>query len=145
MYKTNNMINVVGGVLINYNKIILAKRAYSLKNFPGLFEFPGGKLEIGESNKDALIRELNEELDINVNDSDIYEFRGNQSTHTIEENGKIINLTLLLVKKWNGCIKIKPGIHDKLDYVNIKDLDKFNGLIPGDETFVKAIQHYFKN
>jgi|TARA_B110000008_G_C16654573_1_gene438142 8-oxo-dGTP pyrophosphatase MutT (NUDIX family) len=39
------MINVVGAILFKDNKIILARRAKTLKNFPDLFEFPGGKVE----------------------------------------------------------------------------------------------------
>ena len=61
------MINVVGAVLFEKNNIILAKRSNNLKNFPNLFEFPGGKIEEGETQKEALKRELFEELEINVN------------------------------------------------------------------------------
>lgn len=137
------MIRVVGAVLNDKNYIILAKRAYNSRNFPNLFEFPGGKIEHNETPQEALIRELNEELNIIVNKKDIYAFEGNQHSHTIEKSGKVIHLTLFIVKKWQGNIQIKENIHDEIAYIDIKKLHTFKGLIPGDETCISAIQNYF--
>tara|TARA_B100001059_G_scaffold232010_1_gene269029 strand:- start:10835 stop:11248 length:414 start_codon:yes stop_codon:yes gene_type:complete len=134
------MINVVGAVLLKKNSIILAKRSNNLKNFPNLFEFPGGKIEEGETPKEALKRELFEELEINVNIVDIHEFLGNQHSHTIEKSGKVIHLTLFIVKKWQGNIKIQKHIHSNLAYVDIKNLHTFTGFIPGDAEFIPAIK-----
>ena len=52
----NNTIKVVGAILYKDNGIIFGRRAYSSKNYPGLLEFPGGKIENDESSKEALIR-----------------------------------------------------------------------------------------
>ena len=137
------MIRVVGAVLNDKHYVILAKRAHNSKNFPNLFEFPGGKIEHNETPQKALIRELNEELGIIVNKKDIYAFEGNQHSHTIEKSGKIIHLTLFIVKKWQGSIQIKENIHDEVAYVEIAHLYTFKGLIPGDETCIPTIQNYF--
>ncbi len=58
-------IHVAVGVIVQQGKILLAKRA-SHQHQGGLWEFPGGKVENGESAQNALSRELNEELAITV-------------------------------------------------------------------------------
>ncbi|MEP1441677.1 MAG: 8-oxo-dGTP diphosphatase MutT [Hyphomicrobiales bacterium] len=45
------------------NRVLIAKRPEG-KAMAGLWEFPGGKLEVGERPEEALVRELKEELDI---------------------------------------------------------------------------------
>ena len=66
-------IEVVAAILINENKILCVQRAESkLPYISKKFEFPGGKIEAGESQKEALQRELVEELDINVKVGDLY-------------------------------------------------------------------------
>ena len=134
------MINVVGAVLIKDNNIILARRSNNLKNFPNLFEFPGGKVEKGETFKEALKRELHEELNINVKINDIHEFYGNNSKHTIEKSGKIINLTLFIIKIWDGIIHPKEHIHSEIAHVDIKKMDEFPEMIPGDSEFIPNIK-----
>ena len=134
------MINVVGAVLIKGNNIILARRSNNLKNFPNLFEFPGGKVEKGETFKQALKRELHEELNINVKINDIHEFYGNNSKHTIEKSGKIINLTLFIIKIWDGIIQPKENIHSEIVHVDLKKINTFPEMIPGDSEFIPNIK-----
>lgn len=54
-------IAVVGAVLTRGNKILAAKRGPGM-SLPGLWEFPGGKIESGETPHEALAREIAEEL-----------------------------------------------------------------------------------
>jgi 8-oxo-dGTP diphosphatase len=61
-------IHVVAAVIYaspSMNQILIAKRPDHLHQ-GGLWEFPGGKVDQGESPRQALLRELQEELDINV-------------------------------------------------------------------------------
>ncbi len=63
---SNAPINVaVGVVRDSCGKILIAKRPLDT-HLGGLWEFPGGKVEQGESNSDALARELDEELGIRI-------------------------------------------------------------------------------
>lgn len=54
-------INVVGAVILKDGKVLCAQRGPG-GSLAGLWEFPGGKIEPGESARDALIREIDEEL-----------------------------------------------------------------------------------
>ena len=59
------VIDVVGALLVNEDKIMLAKRN-TTSEMPGVWEFPGGKIEPGESEYEAIAREIEEEFDWNV-------------------------------------------------------------------------------
>lgn len=54
-------VHVVGAIILRDDLVLCAQRGERMK-LPGLWEFPGGKVEAGESEQDALIREIDEEL-----------------------------------------------------------------------------------
>jgi (d)CTP diphosphatase len=56
--------DVVGALILQDGKILLAQRSCS--DLDGKWEFPGGKVETGESNEEALVREILEELGVDV-------------------------------------------------------------------------------
>lgn len=57
-------LNVVAAIIKKDNMILATKRGYG--EFIDMWEFPGGKIEQGESKKDALVREIREELDCTI-------------------------------------------------------------------------------
>ena len=58
-------IRVVAGAIIRNQTVLVAQRARSA-NQAGLWELPGGKVQANESDSDALVRELQEELGVQV-------------------------------------------------------------------------------
>lgn len=54
-------LNVVAAIIKKDNQILATKRGYG--EFINMWEFPGGKIEDGETKEDALVREIKEELD----------------------------------------------------------------------------------
>ena len=58
-------IKVVAAIIQNENKILATKRGYG--EFINMWEFPGGKIESGETKEQALVREIKEELNIEIN------------------------------------------------------------------------------
>lgn len=70
-------IHVVGAVIIEGEKILCAQRG-STKSLPYRWEFPGGKIEKGESPQEALKREINEEMHCQIK-------IGKQVEHTVYE------------------------------------------------------------
>ena len=58
------MMRVVGGALFKGNKILLVKRTKERIFWPGLWEIPGGRVEEGETDEEAILREFLEETKI---------------------------------------------------------------------------------
>lgn len=72
------MIKVVAGILKENDKIIIARKREG-KPLAGIWEFPEGKIEQGESPEQSLVRELKEEMKIKVKvldyvDESIYDY-----------------------------------------------------------------------
>lgn len=67
MGRLKNMkeIKVVAAIIQKENKILATKRGYG--EFINMWEFPGGKIESGETKEQALVREIKEELNIEIN------------------------------------------------------------------------------
>ena len=57
-------VKVVAAIIKKDNKILATQRGYG--EFEGLWEFPGGKVEQGETKEEALIREIKEELNADI-------------------------------------------------------------------------------
>jgi 8-oxo-dGTP diphosphatase len=59
-------VDVVGAVILNGNNEILCALRSQAMSLPGLWEFPGGKIEPGETPQESLIREIKEELNCTI-------------------------------------------------------------------------------
>lgn len=64
MSEDRKVINVVAAIIVDGDKIFATQRGYG--EFQGGWEFPGGKIEAGETPEAALIREIKEELDTEI-------------------------------------------------------------------------------
>lgn len=64
-------INVVAALILHEDKILATQRGYG--EFQGGWEFPGGKVEAGETPETALIREIKEELDTEIEVGELFD------------------------------------------------------------------------
>ncbi len=64
MDTSRKTINVVAALIRDGKRVFATERGYG--NYKGWWEFPGGKVEPGESPEDALVREIREELDSEI-------------------------------------------------------------------------------
>ncbi len=87
-------LNVVAGILRDMaGRVLIAERVGDTP-LAGLWEFPGGKIDPGETAGAALCRELREEIDIEVLDFDYY-FRGSH-----EYPDRYVVIDFYLVRRW---------------------------------------------
>lgn len=71
-------IEVVAAIIIKNGKVFATQRGYG--EFKDWWEFPGGKIEKRESPKDALVREIREELDAEIEVGELLETIERDST-----------------------------------------------------------------
>ena len=100
------------------SRILIAKRP-SGKSMAGLWEFPGGKVEFGETPEQALVRELSEELDIKTWNSCLAPLTF--ASHSYEEFHLL--MPLFICRKREGIIK--PKEKQELKWVYSKDLKNY--------------------
>lgn len=85
-------------------RVLLAERPPG-KSMEGLWEFPGGKLEPGETPEAALIRELKEELDIDVKASCLAPM--SFASHAYETFHLL--MPLYVCRRWQGVVRAREG------------------------------------
>ena len=126
------IINVVCAIIIDNNKVFAAQRASSGE--VGLYwEFPGGKIEAGEDAKEALIREIEEELAWDITAGDLF------TTIHHEYETFIINLSAYICSVKNHDFKLKE--HLAFKWLRIKDLNKVK-FAAADKKIVSKLEKF---
>ena len=62
--KELKQVQVVAAIICKDDKIFVTQQGYG--DYQGMWEFPGGKVELGESSEAALVREIKEELNVSI-------------------------------------------------------------------------------
>lgn len=113
---SNPILLITAAALISENEQVLVQLRPDGKPLAGLWEFPGGKVEVGETPQAALVRELREELLIETTEKDLVPF-----TFASEELGDRDLLLLLFVcRRWSG--EPRPVVASALRWCDLKQL-----------------------
>lgn len=106
------------GILLQGDRICALRRKFG--EFAGYYEFPGGKVEIGETAEDAVIRECKEELDVDV--------RIMSLVHVIYHKypGFYLKMPLYLCEIVNGEMKL--SVHDDLIWLDESNVEQLNWI-----------------
>ena len=131
-----NIKIVVSLALINDNEEILLSKRPKNKHLSGFWEFPGGKVEPGEVPEIALIREIKEEIDININNKCIAPLSFSEFDY------KKFQLLLLLYicRRWEGVPKSMEN--NEIMWVKPNMLRKFK-MPPADDALIYCIEDLF--
>ena len=97
------MRDIALAVWERHGRFFLQRRALDAAILPGLWEFPGGKVEPGEAPKIALMRELARELAIQVAPEDLVPATFSSADSQLPATGRQPLLLLYLCRRWNGA------------------------------------------
>ena len=117
------MIEVAIGIVLSEKSVVLIAKRPKDKSYGGLWEFPGGKLEAGESPSDAATRELREELGIHIDVVGELE----PFDHTID-SGKVLRFYPLICRHLNQEVTLTE--HTEFLWAKPADLSNFNFAAP---------------
>ncbi|MGV2985122.1 (deoxy)nucleoside triphosphate pyrophosphohydrolase [Microbacterium sp. AGC85] len=113
----SKQINVVGAVVIRAGAVLAAQRSQTM-SLPGLWEFPGGKIESRESPQEALAREIQEELLCRVSVGERVE------ATTYEYEFGVVALTTFYATILDGEPQVTE--HADLRWIPMEDLHNLN-------------------
>lgn len=124
-------VRAVAAVIVKDGKYFAAKRGYGF--LKGYFEFPGGKIEKGETPEQALVREIQEELssDITVLEKLL--------TVNYEYPDFILNMEVFFASLKEGRLLLHEGIHLEERFFALSELDE-SLFCPADQLIVKALK-----
>lgn len=132
---SNAIVEVAAAVMLRADgrEFLLAQRPEG-KVYAGYWEFPGGKVEPGESVRDALIRELQEELGITVTACSPWLTRQFTYPHAT------VRLNFWRVTAWDGEIGITaPLEHSAVDWMACGAAAHVAPILPANDPILKAL------
>jgi 8-oxo-dGTP diphosphatase len=124
-------IEVVGAVIRNERGDVLCALRSSRMSMPGLWEFPGGKLEPGEEPEAALIREIREELGVELETGALV------ADHTHAYPSVVVRLRTYDARIVNGRPIAKE--HERLEWRSVSDLSELTWA-PADVPTIEALR-----
>ena len=124
------MKRVVAGLIVKDGKLLVCQRTRH-QTMPLKWEFPGGKIEEGEQPRDALRRELEEELGILATIGD--EVKRIQHEYP---NGGMVELRFFIVRAFER--EIENRIFRDIRWAEPKDLPEYD-FLEADETLVRDL------
>ncbi|MDG1825470.1 MAG: (deoxy)nucleoside triphosphate pyrophosphohydrolase [Henriciella sp.] len=130
------IVYVVAAALINKDGLIMLAQRPEGKSMAGLWEFPGGKIEENETPEQALARELEEELRIQVDPTALEPITF--ASHSYEDFHLLMPLYAL--KTWQGSPE--PAEGQTLDWVAPQDLRRYPAPAADVPLFDFLVQYY---
>src|SRR5215510_7633547 len=129
------ILTVVAVALVDADgRVLLAQRPEG-KAMAGLWEFPGGKIHSGESPEAALIRELKEEIDIDVTEACLAPFTF--ASHRYESFHLL--MPLYVCRRWDGTVMPQEG--QAVKWVRPQQLGDYP-MPPADEPLVAMLRDF---
>ncbi|MEQ1817594.1 MAG: (deoxy)nucleoside triphosphate pyrophosphohydrolase [Terricaulis sp.] len=131
---SRRLLLVAAAALIDSSGRVLITQRPAHKQLGGLWEFPGGKVELGEAPEQALVRELKEELDLTVEPDALDPFAF--ASHAYPDFHLL--MPLYVVTKFAGVIKLDPNSAQAAKWVQPAEL-RAHDMPPADVVLVNRL------
>jgi 8-oxo-dGTP diphosphatase len=131
---SRRLLLVAAAALFDANGRVLICQRPLHKALGGLWEFPGGKVELGEAPEQALVRELREELDLTVEPDALDPFAF--ASHAYPDFHLL--MPLYVVTRWQGAMKLDPNAAADAKWVRPADL-RAHEMPPADVVLVDRL------
>jgi 8-oxo-dGTP diphosphatase len=128
------LLLVAAAALFDVSGRVLITQRPQHKQLGGLWEFPGGKVELGEAPEHALARELKEELDLTVEPDALDPFAF--ASHAYPEFHLL--MPLYVATQWRGELKLDPAAAQAAKWVVPPDL-RTHPMPPADVVLVNRL------
>lgn len=110
------MHNVVAAALYRNDQVLLARRTATRRWCPNLWDLPGGHLDGDETPWRALVRELREELSVDLSESEL------APTPDVELVDTDMHLSIWRIDSWTGHpVNAAPDEHDLIGWFALRD------------------------
>jgi 8-oxo-dGTP diphosphatase len=131
---SRRLLLVAAAALLDSSGRVLITQRPEHKQLGGLWEFPGGKVELGEAPEHALVRELKEELDLTVEPDALDPFAF--ASHAYPDFHLL--MPLYVATKWQGVIKLEPNAAQAAKWVAPREL-RDHQMPPADVVLVDRL------
>ena len=126
-------VNVVAAIIKKNNKVFITQRGHG--EFKGKWEFPGGKVEVGETPEEAVVREIREELKSEVKVERFFD--------EIEDAREdvVLNVKFFMCSLVSGKLELTEHLDSK--WLEPSEINK-NDFMAADKTVIDNLKMYDK-
>lgn len=109
--------NIVAAAIVRNGAVLLCHRHPDREWYPNVWDVPGGHIDDGESPMDALVREIREELGIEID-------RASAVSVIQHSPKKNLDIEIWAVSGWTGeIVNAEPAEHDAIGWFTVPEID----------------------
>jgi len=146
--ESEKYVPTVGVILIDGDKVLAVRHGIDSRQKLGIYGLPSGRIEEGETAKEAAVRQLREETGLETDLNHLIEFPGNYFKAPVEMRDRTENneWTVFLCTKYTGELRPEGRAQDKSipEWVPIKDLNLTFHTMPNVTEVIESARRFLE-